>query len=73
MTFTAPEFVYTRPEALVDYLQDQVGAGSQLILVGRWAADPSWYVTNGNIWWLNAMGTAGVLTGACDSLPLVNP
>ncbi len=73
VTFSAPEYVYTRPVAQIDWLYDQVPAMGEIILVGRYNADPSWYKSNyAGAWWLNAMGTSGTMTGDCASLPLVS-
>lgn len=73
VTFSAPEFVYTRPSEVIDYLFDQVVAGGELILIGRWDQDPSWYKSNyGGAWWKDAPGKSGVFSGNCAGLPLVS-
>ncbi|HML21945.1 MAG TPA: SH3 domain-containing protein [Aggregatilinea sp.] len=72
VSFTADELYYTQPEALPDYIFDQIMAGGELIMVGRWDANPSWYKTSSGMWWPNAVGTAGILSGGCSSLPMVS-
>ncbi|MCC6614154.1 MAG: SH3 domain-containing protein [Anaerolineae bacterium] len=71
VVFTAAEYIYAQPEADVAYLYDQVQAGGEMIPVGRWSGDPSWWKTSYGGWWLNALGTAGEVRGNCSNLPLV--
>jgi len=71
VVFTAAEYIFTQPEADIAYLYDQVQAGGEIIPVGRWSGDPSWWKTSYGGWWLNALGTAGEVRGNCNNLPLV--
>lgn len=72
VVFSADELVYTQPEVSPSYIQDEIPAGGELIPVGRWQNNPSWWKTNyAGAWWLNAPGTAGQVMGDCSGLPLV--
>ncbi len=72
VSFTAEELLYIQPEALPDYIFDEISAGGEILPVARWDSNPSWYKTAGGIWWPNAPGTSAILSGDCGSLPLVS-
>ncbi len=69
--FSAPELIYTQPTVDPSYIQDQIPAGGELILVGRW--QDWWKTTYYNAWWLNAPGTAGQIMGDCSGIPFITP
>jgi uncharacterized protein YraI len=72
LTVNSPANVYTQPTAQIDFLQDQVGAGGELIPTGR-LADNSWWKTNyGGAWVQTGLfGGAITVSGNCN-LPTVS-
>lgn len=74
ISITAPTYVYQTTIAQVDYLQDQVSAGGQLIPVGR-TADNTWWKTNYASAWIqtSTFGNTASVSGNCNNLPTVNP
>lgn len=74
ITITAPQLIYTIPNAIPDNIQDQAQAGYELIPVGR-LADNSWWKTNfGNAWIeTSAFGSTATVSGDCSVLPIVTP
>lgn len=66
--------VYVIPVEMIDHLQDQVGAGGELIPVGR-LADNSWWKTNYYNAWVPTrhFGNNITVSGDCSSLPTVAP
>ena len=75
ITFTAPELIYTVPLVDPSNIFDQIPAGGELIPVGRAnVGGQDWWKTNYfGAWWLNAPGTAGIITGDCGGLPFITP
>jgi uncharacterized protein YraI len=74
ISVVAPVNVYQIPVEQVDYLQDQVGAGGQLIPTGR-LADNSWWKTNYAGSWIQTIrfGNEVTVSGDCSTLPIVAP
>ncbi len=74
ITMTGAQLVYTTPNAIPDYIYDQVQAGYQLIPVGR-LADNSWWKTNYANAWIetSAFGSTAQVSGDCSMLPVVTP
>lgn len=74
LTLTGDQLVYTTPNALPDYLYDQVHPGYELIPTGR-LADNTWWKTNYLDSWIqtSAFGTTVQVTGNCASLPIISP
>jgi uncharacterized protein YraI len=74
ITVVSPVNVYQIPVEQVDYLQDQVGTGGQLIPTGR-LADNSWWKTNYASAWIQTsrFGNEVTVSGDCSSLPIVTP
>jgi uncharacterized protein YraI len=72
LTVNSPTNVYTIPNAIIDNLQDQVGAGGQLIPTGR-LADNSWWQTNYGGAWIQTglFGGSVTVSGNCN-LPVVS-
>ena len=72
LTVNSPVNVYTQPTADGQYLQDQVGAGGELIPTGR-LSDNSWWKTNyGGAWVQTGLfGGAITVSGNCN-LPTVS-
>lgn len=74
LTLNSAVNVYTQPTAQIDFLQDQVGAGGELIPTGR-LADNSWWQTNYGGAWVQTglIGSALTQSGNCGGLPVVSP
>jgi hypothetical protein len=74
ITMTGEALVYTQPNAIPDFIYDEVQPGYQLIPVGR-LADNSWWHTNyGNSWIETShFGSEATVTGDCSALPIVSP
>ena len=75
ITFSAPELIYTVPLVDPSNIFDQIPAGGELIPVGRAnVGGQDWWKTNYfGAWWLNAPGTAGMISGNCGGLPFITP
>lgn len=73
ITMTGDMLIYTQPNAIPDYIYDQVHGGYQLIPVGR-LADNSWWKTNYADAWvqLSLLNGVGQITGDCSNLPIVS-
>lgn len=74
ISVVSPVYVYQIPVEQVDYLQDQVGTGGQLIPTGR-LADNSWWKTNYASAWIQTsrFGNEVTVSGDCSALPIVTP
>jgi hypothetical protein len=73
VTFTGAEYLYTRPNPIVDYLLHQTVGGETYNVVGRFSGDNSWYrIDFYDGWWHNVSGTTGVLNGNCSTLPTLS-
>ncbi len=74
ITVTSEFLVYTTPNAIPDFIQDQVAPGYQLIPVGR-LADNSWWRTNYFNAWVQTsnFGSRAQVSGDCSGLPVVSP
>lgn len=74
ITMSGDQLIYTQPNAIPDYIYDQVHAGFELIPTGR-LADNSWWQTNyANAWIQTAVfGTTAQVSGNCAGLPIVSP
>lgn len=74
ITMTDEQLIYTTPNAIPDYIFDEVQPGYQLIPVGR-LGDNSWWKTNYNSAWIetNIFGSKANVTGNCNNLPVVSP
>ncbi|MCC6893402.1 MAG: SH3 domain-containing protein [Anaerolineae bacterium] len=74
ITMTDEQLVYTTPNAIPDYIFDEVQPGYQLIPVGR-LGDNSWWKTNYNSAWIqtSVFGSKATVTGNCNNLPVVAP
>ncbi len=66
--------VYTQPNAIPDYIFDQVHGGYELIPVGK-LSDNSWWKTNYNSSWIQTshFGHEAHLSGNCNGLQVVSP
>lgn len=75
VTFSAEELIYTQPNTDPSFIFDEIVAGGELIPTGRWNGNgQDWWKTNyAGAWWLNAPGTAGVLSGDCSAIPFITP
>lgn len=73
LTLNSAVNVYTQPTAQIDFLQDQVQAGGELIPTGR-LQDGSWWQTNyGGAWVQTGLfGGAITVSGNCNNLPVVS-
>lgn|GEM_PF-3614484 len=74
VTITTEQLVYTRPEAIPDFIFDEARAGFVLNVVGR-LADNSWWKTNYNDSWIetSVFGTTAETSGDCSNLPILFP
>lgn len=74
ITMNAAALVYTQPNAIPDYIYDQVQAGYELIPNGR-LADNSFWRTNYAGSWIeySTMLNTATVTGNCGALPIVSP
>lgn len=65
--------VYTQPNAIPDYIFDQVHAGYELVPVGK-LADNSWWKTNYSNAWIqtNHFNHEAHVSGNCHDLPVVS-
>ncbi len=72
ITMTGDMLIYTQPNAIPDYIYDQVHTGYQLIPTGR-LSDNSWWQTNYASAWVQLSLLAGVgqITGDCSALPVI--
>ena len=72
ITITSPTFIYVVPIADISHLQDQLGAGSEMIPIGR-LADNTWWHTNYGGAWIETIhfGVSATVTGDCSGLPVV--
>lgn len=73
ITVVAEFLIYSQPNAIPDYIQDEVGPGYELIPTGR-LADDSWWVTNYAGAWIQTgrFGSEAMVTGDCRNLPVVS-
>lgn len=74
ITMNDKALIYTQPNAIPDYIFDQVQAGYELVPVGR-LADNSWWKTNYFNAWIQTslFGGPARVTGNCNGLPVVSP
>ncbi len=74
ITIISEQLVYTRPEAIPDYIFDEARANFQLVPVGR-LADNSWWQTNYQNSWIetSTFGDTAETSGDCFNLPIVFP
>ncbi len=74
ITMTGEQLIYTTPNAIPDYIFDEVQPGYQLIPVGR-LGDNSWWKTNYNSAWIqtSTFGNTASVSGNCNNLPVVSP
>ncbi|MBW4439048.1 MAG: hypothetical protein KME04_18060 [Pleurocapsa minor GSE-CHR-MK-17-07R] len=74
ITMNAAALVYTQPNAIPDYIYDQVQAGYELIPNGRLADNTFWRTNYAGSWieYSTMLNTATV-TGNCGALPIVSP
>lgn len=74
VTITTEQLVYTRPEAIPDYIFDEAQMNYQLVPTGR-LADNSWWQTNYNDSWIetSVFGNTAEVSGDCANLPIVFP
>jgi hypothetical protein len=74
ISITGDMLVYTQPDAIPDYIYDEVTSGYELVPVGR-LADNSWWRTNYASAWIqtSAFGSTAAVSGDCSSLPVVSP
>lgn len=72
ITMTAEALVYTQPQAIPDYIYDEVQPGYELVPVGR-TADNSWWRTNYAGSWIqySTIQSSAVLSGDCSQLPIL--
>ena len=72
VTITTEQLVYTRPEAIPDYIFDEAQANYQLVPTGR-LANNTWWQTNYNSSWIEttAFGNTAEVSGDCTNLPIV--
>jgi hypothetical protein len=74
ITITDKMLVYTQPNAIPDYIFDQVQQGYQLTPVGK-LQNNSWWKTNYNGSWIETshFGHEAKVSGNCKGLPVVSP
>lgn len=74
ITITDKVLIYTQPNAIPDYIFDQVQQGYQLVPIGK-LKDNSWWKTNYNGSWIETkhFGHEAKVSGNCKGLPNVSP
>jgi hypothetical protein len=73
ITMTGEALVYTQPNAIPDYIYDEVQPGYQLIPVGRLADNSFWKTNYANAWIQTSLfGSVANVTGDCSALPIVS-
>lgn len=74
ITMNGEALIYTTPNAIPDYIFDEVQPGYQLVPTGR-LGDNSWWKTNYNGAWIqtNLFGHSAQVSGNCNNLPIVSP
>ncbi len=73
ITISSAQLIYTQPNAIPDYIYDQVQAGYQLLPTGR-LADNTWWQTSYAGAWIqtSVFGTTASVSGDCSSLPILS-
>lgn len=73
ITMTGEALVYTQPNAIPDYIFDEVQPGYQLIPIGRLADNSFWKTNYSNAWIQTSLfGSVALLSGNCNALPIVS-
>ncbi len=74
ITISDKVLIYTQPNAIPDYIFDQVQKGYQLVPIGK-LKDNSWWKTNYNGAWIETkrFGHEAHVSGNCKNLPNVSP
>jgi hypothetical protein len=74
ITMTGEALVYSQPNAIPDYIYDEVQPGSQLIPTGRLSDNSFWQTNYAGAWIQTSLfGSVANVTGDCSSLPVVSP
>jgi hypothetical protein len=71
---TGEALVYTQPNAVADFIYDEVQPGFELIPTGRLADNSFWRTNYANAWiQTSVFGSSAQVSGDCSALPIVSP